>query len=289
MRQAYNRTTGTTSGTEDDVVDEDWTTQINTNVAHPARMYDYYLGGKDNFPADRAAAEQALAASPSTRDMARENRAFLRRAVRFLVREAGIRQILDIGTGLPTQGNVHEVAQVIAPDTRVVYVDNDPIVVAHSSALLAADNTAVVQADLRQPDVILGNPEVREVIDFEQPVAVLLLAILHFIQDEQDPAGIVARLRDAMAAGSYLAISHGTTDVPNARPEAAAKEVAAKVVRAYQRTTTPVVLRTRAQIEQLFDGLELVDPGLVQIQCWRPDGSIPNVSGGIYGGVGRKR
>jgi len=265
------------------VADQDCATPINTNVAHPARIYDYYLGGKDNFPADRAAAQQALAATPSVREMARENRAFLRRAVRYLVREAGIRQFLDIGTGLPTQGNVHEIAQATAPDARVVYVDNDPIVVAHSSALLTADNTTVVRADLREPDVILGDPEVREVIDFDQPVAILLVAILHFIQDEQDPAGVVARLRHAMSAGSYLVISHGTTDLPNAQPE-----VAAKVVRAYQRTTSPVVLRTRAQIERFFDGLELVDPGLVQIQFWRPDGASAKVSGGIYGGVGRK-
>jgi SAM-dependent methyltransferase len=262
---------------------EGWTTNINTDVAHPARMYDYYLGGKDNFPADREAAEQALAASPAVRDMARQNRAFLQRVVRFLAREAGIRQFLDIGTGLPTQGNVHEIAQAIAPDARVVYVDNDPIVVVHSDALLAGHNTTAMQADLREPDAILERPEVREAIDFDQPVAILVVAVLHFIQDAEDPVGIVARLRNAMAPGSYLAISHGTTDLPKADPK-----VAARVVSAYRRTSAPVVLRTCAQIERFLDGFELVDPGLVQIQCWRPDGPIGNVPGGIYGAVGRR-
>ncbi len=269
------------------MADEGWTAQINTNVAHPARMYDYYLGGKDNFPADREAAEQALAATPATRDMARQNRAFLQRVVRFLAREAGIRQFLDIGTGLPTQGNVHEVAQAITPDVHVVYVDNDPIVVVHSNALLAGHNTAAIQADLRQPDVILEHPQVRELIDFDRPMAVLLVAVLHFIQDAENPAGAVARLRNAMAPGSYLAISHGSTDLPMVDPKLAA--VAARVVRAYQRTSAPVVLRSKAQIERFFEGFELVDPGLVQIQFWRPDGPVPKVPGGIYGGVGRKR
>ncbi len=263
---------------------ERWTAEINTDVAHPARMYDYYLGGKDNFPADREAADQALAASPAVRDMARQNRAFLQRVVRFLARDAGIRQFIDIGAGLPTQGNVHEIAQAITPDARVVYVDNDPIVVVHSDALLAGHNTTAIKADLREPNVILEHPEVREVIDLDQPVAVLLVAVLHFLQDADDPVGVVARLRDAMAAGSYLAISHGTSDLPRAQPQ-----VAAKVLRAYQRTSAPVVLRSRAQIERFFDGFELVDPGLVQIQGWRPDGPVPDVAGGIYGGVARKR
>jgi hypothetical protein len=266
------------------VAAEGWTAGINTDVAHPARMYDYYLGGKDNFPADREAAEQALAAAPAVREMARQNRAFLQRVVRFLAGEAGIRQFLDIGTGLPTQGNVHEIAQATMPDARVVYVDNDPIVVVHSDALLAGHNTTAIQADLREPDAILDHPEVREVIDFDQPVAVLLVAVLHFIGDAEDPAGLVARLRDAMAVGSYLAISHGSSDLPRPEPK-----MAANVVRAYQRTSTPVVLRSHAQIERFFDGFELVGPGLLQIQHWRPDGPVPNVPGGIYGGVGRKR
>src|SRR6266704_3699329 len=156
--------------TEDTVIDHGWTEEINTWVAHPARIYDYYLGGKDNFWADRETAEMALAATPSVREMARENRAFLRRAVEFLAREAGIGQFLDIGTGLPTQGNVHEVAQSINPEARVVYVDNDPMVLAHSRALKTGGNTVVIEADLRDPRVILDHPGTRKLIDFSQPL-----------------------------------------------------------------------------------------------------------------------
>ena len=193
---------------------DDWTTTINTGVPNPARIYDYLLGGKDNFPADRQVAEQLLAIAPVARDVVEDNRAFLRRAVRVLTREAGIRQFIDLGSGLPTQGNVHEIAQAIAPDARVVYVDNDAMVVTHSRALLAGNNTVAIQADLREPDRILGHPEVRELIDFHQPIALLLMAILHFIPDDEDPLGIVARFRDALPTGSYLAISHGTQRYP---------------------------------------------------------------------------
>jgi SAM-dependent methyltransferase len=266
------------------VIDHGWTEEINTWVAHPARIYDYYLGGKDNFRADRETAEMALAATPSVREMARENRAFLRRSVEFLAREAGIGQFLDIGTGLPTQGNVHEVAQSINPEARVVYVDNDPIVLAHSRALLAAPNTAVILGDLREPGAILQEPEVSKLIDFDRPMAILLVAVLHFIQDGDDPGAITARLRDAMAPGSYLVVSHGTTDVQHARPE-----IADKVVRAYQRSSAPVRLRSRDEIAAFFGDFELVEPGLQQVQDWRPDGPVAAVSGGIYGGVGRKR
>ena len=262
---------------------EDWIAQLNPGVPNPARMYDYYLGGKDNFPADREAADQALAIAPPTRDMARENRAFLRRVVRFLAGEVGIRQFLDVGAGLPTQGNVHEVAQAIAPDARVLYADNDPVVVAHARALLADANTAAIQADLRDPGAILGHPEVQALIDFRKPVAILLLAVLHFVKDAEDPAGIVARLRDAVPAGSYLAISHATAETPNPQPD-----VAAKVVSVYQRSTASLVLRTRAELEPFFEGFDLVDPGLVQVQEWRPD-APSDAPGGIYGGVGRKR
>jgi S-adenosyl methyltransferase len=271
-------------------VADDWTTSINTSVPNPARIYDYFLGGKDNFPADRDVAEQLLAIAPVAREVVEDNRAFLRRAVRVLTREAGIRQFIDLGSGLPTQGNVHEIAQAVAPDSRVVYVDNDAMVVTHSRALLAGDNTAAIQADLREPDVILGHPEVRELIDFDQPVALLCMAILHFIPDDQNPFGIVARFRDALPAGSYLAISHGTRDVP-VRPdmsEAEMAEMGARVERLYQLTTASLVTRTRAQVERFFDGFELLDPGLVEIQRWRPeDGS--SMPGGFYGGVGRKR
>ena len=269
----------------------DWTTQINTGVPNRARIYDYFLGGKDNFPADRDVAEQLLAIAPVARDVVEDNRAFLRRAVRFLTREAGIRQFIDLGSGLPTRGNVHEIAQAVAPDARVVYVDNDAMVVTHSRALLAGNNTVAIQADLREPDSILDHPELRELIDFGQPVALLLMAILHFIPDDEDPFGIVARFRDALPAGSYLAISHGTRDIP-ARPDMSAEEMAemgAKVEQLYQLTTASLVTRSRAQVERFFDGVELVDPGVVEIQLWRPDEQEALLPGGFYGGVGRKR
>ena len=270
---------------------DDWTTRINTGVPNPARIYDYFLGGKDNFPADREVAEQVVAIAPVARDIVEDNRAFLRRAVRLLAGEAGIRQFIDLGSGLPTQGNVHEIAQAVAPDARVVYVDNDAMVVTHSRALLAGDNTAAIEADLRDPDSVMQHPEVRELVDFDQPVALLLLAILHFVPDDQDPFGIVARFRDALPAGSYLAVSHGTRDIPerpDMSPEAMA-EMGTKVERLYQLTTASLVTRSRAQVERFFDGFDLLDPGLVEIQRWRPDESDSLLPGGFYGGVGRKR
>ena len=253
---------------------------FDTSVAHPARMYDYYLGGKDNFPADRRAADELLAVAPQTRVGAHENRAFLQRAVRFLAAEAGIRQFLDIGTGLPTQGNVHEVAQSIAPESRVVYVDNDPIVHAHANALLRDRHTASILADLRDPEAILGHPDTRRLIDFDQPMAILLLAVLHFIRDQEDPAGIVARLRAAMAPGSYLVVSHGTGDLYP-------REIGDQAKRTYDRASAPLVLRTRVEIAALLDGLELVDPGMVQMSLWRGGDDLPS-SRGLFGGVGRK-
>jgi hypothetical protein len=272
-------------------VADDWTTKINTGVPNPARIYDYFLGGKDNFPADRDVGDQVVAIAPVARDIVEDNRAFLRRAVRMLAGEAGIRQFIDLGSGLPTQGNVHEIAQAVAPDARVVYVDNDAMVVTHSRALLAGDNTVAIEADLRDPDSVMGHPEVRELIDFDQPIALLLMAILHFLPDEEDPFGIVARFRDTLPAGSHLAISHGTRDIP-ARPDMspeAMAEMGAKVERLYQLTTTSLVTRSRAQVERFFDGFDLVDPGLVEIQLWRPDESGSLLPGGFYGGVGRKR
>ena len=270
---------------------DDWTTRINTGVPNPARIYDYFLGGKDNFPADREVAEQVVAIAPVARDIVEDNRAFLRRAVRLLAGEAGIRQFIDLGSGLPTQGNVHEIAQAAAPDARVVYVDNDAMVVTHSRALLAGDNTAAIEADLRDPDSVMRHPEVRELIDFDQPIALLLMAILHFVPDEEDPYGIVVRFRDALPAGSYLALSHGTRDIPartDMSPEAMA-EMGTKVERLYQLTTASLVTRTRAQVERFFDGFDLLDPGLVEIQLWRPDEADALLPGGFYGGVGRKR
>ena len=270
---------------------DNWTTKINTGVPNPARIYDYFLGGKDNFPADREVADQVVAIAPVARDIVEDNRAFLRRAVRLLTGQCGVRQFIDLGSGLPTQGNVHEIAQATAPDARVVYVDNDAMVVTHSRALLAGDNTVAIEADLRDPDSVMQHPEVRELVDFDQPVALLLLAILHFVPDDQDPFGIVARFRDALPAGSYLAISHGTRDIP-ARPDMSAEEMAemgAKVEQLYQLTTASLVTRTRAQVERFFDGVELVDPGLVELQLWRPDEQDSALPGGFYGGVGRKQ
>ena len=242
---------------------EDWTTRINTGVPNPARIYDYFLGGKDNFPADREVADQVLAIAPVARDVVEDNRAFLRRVVRHLAGAAGVRQFIDLGSGLPTQGNVHEIAQAAAPEARVVYVDNDPMVVAHSRALLAGDNTVAIEGDLRQPDKVLQHPDVRELIDFGRPVALLMLAILHFLPDDEDPFGIVARYRDALPAGSHLAISHGTRDIPE-RPDLSPEEMAVmgtKVEQLYQLTTASLVTRTRAEVERFFDGLELLEPG----------------------------
>jgi S-adenosyl methyltransferase len=256
---------------------------IDTSTPNPARIYDALLGGKDHFPADRAAAHAILNIAPQARRGAKQNRAFLQRAVRFLAREAGIRQFLDIGTGLPTQGNVHEVAQAVAADARVVYVDHDLVVHVHANALLA-DNTSTVAvlADLREPEAILGHPEVRRLLDFTRPVAVLLVAVLHFLTDAEDPAGIVARLRDAMVPGSYLVLSHATGDFH--------PQVGAKVAEVYQQASAPLVLRSRSQIERFFDGFDLVAPGLVEPAAWRPDqqGQGRGSAGGFYSGVGRK-
>jgi hypothetical protein len=193
--------------------------EIDTTTPHPARIYDALLGGKDNYAADREAVRNLLRAAPEVRDSARANRAFLQRVVRFLVGEAGIRQIIDIGTGIPTAGNVHEVAGPIALDTRVAYVDNDPIVHVHANALLTGTGTtSIVLADLREPEAILAHPGVTELIDFTRPVALLLVAILHFLTEEENPGRIVATLTSALPPGSYLALSHATADL---RPQAA--------------------------------------------------------------------
>ncbi|WP_433179849.1 SAM-dependent methyltransferase [Actinoallomurus sp. CA-150999] len=239
---------------------------LRTDRPTPARMYDYYLGGKDNFAVDRDAAEQVLTAAPEVRVLARENRAFLGRAVRFLAGEAGIRQFIDVGTGLPTQGNVHEVAQAVAPGSRVVYVDNDPIVRAHAKALLPDDGTtAVVEADMRAPGPILDHPDTRRLIRFDEPVAVLFMSVLHFIADEDDPYGLVAAFRDVSVPGSYLALSHITPPDRNTDGAESAADVYKK------RATSPAVLRSRTEIETLFDGYDLVEPGLVNLPKWRPD------------------
>jgi S-adenosyl methyltransferase len=259
--------------------------QIDTTTPHPARMYDALLGGKDNYAADRQAVRQVLKAAPEVRDSARANRAFLRRTVRFLAGEAGIEQIIDVGTGLPAAGNVHEVAAEVAPGTRVAYVDNDPIVHVYANALLAGSGTtSIVLADLRDPGAILAHPKVRALIDFTQPVALLLVAILHFITDRENPARILSVFRDALPAGSYLALSHATGDFRSA----AARQAAA----VYDQATSPVTLRTRAQVAAFFDGWDLVEPGLVQVPLWRPEGRSPRPPEldrvWVYGGVARK-
>src|ERR1017187_9888240 len=258
--------------------------EIDTTKPHPARMYDAYLGGKDNYAADREAVREILRVFPEVRAMARANRAFMQRAVRFLAGEAGIRQFIDIGTGIPSAGNVHEVAGQVAPGARVVYVDNDPIVHVHANALLTGSGTtSIVLADLREPEVILDHPKTRALIDFSEPVGLLLVAILHFITEAENPARILATLREALPEGSYLVLSHATGDL---RPDAAQR--AAHV---YDEATSSVTLRSKAQVESLFDGWELIKPGVVQVPLWRPEARKPRPKAlekaWGYGGVGR--
>jgi S-adenosyl methyltransferase len=264
--------------------------EIDTSKAHPARMYDYLLGGKDHFEADREAIGALLKAVPNARTGARENRAFLGRAVRYLVAEAGIRQFLDIGAGLPTGNNVHEVAQAIAPESRVAYVDNDPIVMAHARALLTSDpagRTAYIQADLHDPDAILRHPSVLGTLDFGEPIALVLMAILHFFPAEENPAALVSTLVAALPPGSYLVASHVTADYND-------PTLAADGAQAVQRAGVPFQVRTAEEFADLaFPGLELVAPGLVLVSEWRPNrerGLVPRpVEVGYYGAIARKR
>ena len=256
---------------------------INTNVPHPARVYDYFLGGKDNFEANRVAAEAANKAFPRTAESARAARAFLRRVVRFLAAEAGIRQFLDIGTGLPSGENVHQVAQSTAPEARIVYVDNDPIVLLHAQALLTSSPegaVAYLDADLRDPEKILG--EAAKTLDFGQPMAVLLLGILHNLGDQDDPYGIVRRLVQAMPGGSYLAICHLTAEI---YPELAEWARALNE----RQLDSPLVLRDQAQVTSFFEGLELLEPGVVQLSKWRPRSEVESAAAAaLWGGVARK-
>nr|BFF02287.1 SAM-dependent methyltransferase [Streptoalloteichus tenebrarius] len=247
-----------------------------------ARVYDYWLGGSHNFAVDRALAEQALRIVPELPEITRANRAFLRRAVRYCL-DNGIRQFLDLGSGIPTVGNVHEVAQSVAPESRVVYVDSDPVAVAHSRAILAGNERAeVVQADACDPDAVLGAPGTRRLIDPDQPLAVLMLALLHFVPDSDDPAGIIGRYRDAGPSGSYLVLSHGTD---------AADERRAGMKELYARSTTPLALRPPDAVAALFAGYELVEPGVVYLPEWRPDpAEAPDEDParfGVLAGVGR--
>jgi S-adenosyl methyltransferase len=257
---------------------------LRTDVPHPARVYDYWLGGKDNFAADREAAKAVIAVRPTVVRDIRANRAFLRRAVAWLASEAGIGQFLDIGTGIPTRPNVHEVVQAIIPAARVVYVDNDPIVLSHARALLASGpegKTDYVDADLRSPEEILA--QAAKTLDFSQPVALLLVGILHLISDDEDPNGIVARLMENLSPGSYLVVNAPASDVHATVAAEGARRLA-------EMGSTPVARRSREEVGAFLAGLDLVEPGVVQTHRWHPD---PGISTDEYevsawAAVGRK-
>jgi SAM-dependent methyltransferase len=263
----------------------DWAPEaIDVDRPSAARIYDYALGGLHNFAVDREAAREMFAAMPDLPLLMQANRAFLRRAVQFLA-GAGIRQFLDIGSGIPTVGNVHEIARQIALQTRVMYIDIDPIAVAHSRAILEGDPlSGIVQEDLRRPDHVLAHPDVRGLLDFSQPIGLLLVAVMQFVPEEDDPVGIVARLRDCLAPGSYVAISQPTND--------ARVDEATRVEGMIERLPTPFRYANRASFERLFTGWDVVEPGVVWIPQWHPDspdnvGEHPERSM-VYAGVGRK-
>jgi hypothetical protein len=256
---------------------------FDTSVPHIARVYDYWLGGKDNFAADRELGENTLQAYPNLVFSVRANRAFLARTVRFLAEEAGIRQFLDIGTGIPTANNTHEVAQHIAPDSRIVYVDNDPVVLSHARALLKSSPQgacAYLDADLRDPDTILA--KAGDTLDFGQPVAVMLIAVMHFIGDDAQASAIVNRLTGACVPGSFVAISHVGSDID-------AVQQGEMVRRLNQSVAEKATMRDRAGVTRLFDGLELLVPGVVRVSDWRPDSDLEAAKPtGLWGGVARK-
>jgi SAM-dependent methyltransferase len=272
-------------GADNGTPSQDWVpADIDTERPSPARVYDYVLGGSHNFAVDRQAAEQLLTVDPHTTLMAHANRAYLRRVVEYLV-NAGVRQFLDIGSGIPTAGHVHQIAQSAAPESRVAFVDIDPVAVAHSRQILADnDRTAVIQEDVRRPEQIIDHPDLRRLLDFEQPVAVLLVALLHYVSDADDPAGIVSRLTGPLAPGSYLALSHGTEDGPV--DMAAMREIG-------RRSGIEVTWRNRQQVEALFAGFDLVEPGVVWVSQWHSESPYdahrdqPELSAN-YAGVGRK-
>lgn len=253
--------------------------EIDTTVPQSARVYDYLLGGKDNFAPDRAVGGALMQAVPALPRMVRAQREFLARAVEFLVTEAGIRQFLDIGTGIPSANNVHEVAQRIAPETRVVYVDNDPIVLAHARALMSitsAGETAFIQADLREPEAILADPTLRNTIDLSQPVALMLVGILMHLRDDEKPYEIVATLLEGLPSGSYLTLTHPSADFDQSGMTALAG--------AAEQGGIPYVPRSRADVERFSTGLELVEPGVVPILGWRPDPDAEDVDvNSVYG------
>jgi hypothetical protein len=256
---------------------------FDTNVPHIARVYDYWLGGKDNFAADRELGDRTLQAYPNLVFSVRANRAFLARTVRFLAAEAGVRQFLDIGTGIPTANNTHEVAQGVAPDCRIVYVDNDPIVLSHARALLTSKPEgacAYIDADLRDPDTILA--QAKGTLDFRQPVAIMLLTVLQFVTDDHEVSAIVNRLMDACAPGSFMTISHPASDID-------AEQHTEMVRRLNQSVAEKVALRDHAGVTRLFDGFELVEPGVVRAPKWRPDSELEAASPAVlWAGLARK-
>ncbi len=266
-------------------MESDPLSHIDTSVAHSARVYDYWLGGKDNFAADRALGDAMVQAIPTLPTMARANRNFLARAVRYLAAEAGVRQFLDIGTGIPTAGNVHEVAQEVAPESRVLYVDHDPIVLAHARALMTSTSqgqTEFIMADLRDPEGILTDPALAKTIDLEQPVGLILVGILMYFRNSENPQGMVSTLFDALPSGSYMAITHPTAHFDPPAFEAASAAAAHAGI--------TLVSRSKADIEHFFSGLEIVEPGVVPVLAWHPDGEPPEDPNAAYywAGVARK-
>ncbi|MEU4570465.1 SAM-dependent methyltransferase [Micromonospora sp. NPDC023956] len=258
---------------------------VDTSVPHSARIYDWWLGGKDNFAVDRATGTAMLEAIPTLRMMAAENRRFVHRMARYLVTQAGVRQFLDVGTGIPTRPNLHEVAQSVAPETRVVYVDNDPIVLAHARALMISSpqgRSEYIHADLRHPERILAEVSRGDTLDLTRPVALTLIAILMLLGEADDPLDRVRALTDALPSGSYLAITHPTPDFNPTAVEAA--------VAAATGNGMTLVPRTRAEVARFFEGWELVEPGIVPVPAWRPDGAPPDDPEAVYywAGVARK-
>jgi O-methyltransferase involved in polyketide biosynthesis len=256
---------------------------LDTTVANAARVYGYLLGGKDNFQADRDAAEQVILHIPGSAAACRANRAFLARAVRHLAGKKGISQFIDIGCGLPTASNVHEIAQRTSPGARVVYADHDPVVATHARALLQEHSPGVlaVEADVRAPETITGNPDVRRLIDFSQPVALLMLAVLHFLPDADQPYEIVSYLKETLAPGSYLVLSHVTDEHVPPADSIRAQQV-------YEAASAPVSPRSRADVTRFFDALELTAPGVVDVRHWPRQSGSPNTPLTFYGGAARK-
>ncbi|MDF3290485.1 SAM-dependent methyltransferase [Streptomyces silvisoli] len=263
--------------------------ELHTDRPHAARVYDFLLGGKTNYAADREAAQRTLLALPNSALIARQNRAFMHRAAHYLAEEAGVRQFLDIGTGIPTSPNLHEVVQAVDPRSRIVYADNDPIVLTHSRALHTSHpdgRTAYLHGDLCRPEDILAHPELSRTLDLGRPVALTLVAVLHWLPKECDPYRIVARLLDALPSGSFLALTHVTDDFERRALEEIAED--------FQRTGSTVSARSKAEVAEFFAGLELVEPGVEVVQRWRPDdgdieaGSLSPTDIPLYGGVARK-